>query len=62
MSDTTAAAQEQDWSYLFLWWCSICGGATRAHLDFCQTVDCGAARWWAEAKKLTPLCAPGGEP
>ena len=62
MSGTTAAAQEQDWRWLFFWRCLLCNRDTRAHLDCCQTVNCGAARWWAEAKNVTPLCAPGGKP
>ena len=44
MSETTAAAQEQNWDYLFFWKCRVCGGTTHALMDFCQTPNCGAAR------------------
>ena len=48
MSGTAAAVKVQDWSHLFFWKCGVCGRETRAHFDCCQTINCGAARWWAE--------------
>ena len=57
MSGTTAAAKEQDWRYLFFWRCRVCSRETHALSDCCQTINCGAGRWWADV-----LCAPGGEP
>ncbi len=47
MSGTTAAAKVQDWSYLFSWKCRVCAGTNHSCHDCCQTVNCGAARWWA---------------
>lgn len=45
----TAAGREQNFDYLFWWTCALCGGKTRSYIPYCQTVNCGAARWWAEA-------------
>lgn len=47
MSGTTAAVKEQDFSYLFFWKCRVCNRKTRGYLDYCETIGCGATRWWA---------------
>lgn len=48
----TAADQGQNFDYLFWWTCALCGGRTRSYIPYCQTVNCGAARWWAERRRL----------
>jgi len=51
-STTTSAIRWQDWDYLFWWSCALCGRKTRSYIPFCQTVDYGAARWWAALDAL----------